>query len=263
MAEAPPVWQKHAILFSLIGNAAERASVVGTGTAAFNEAADWDAMMVLVRNLFQPIADSEISRIAFRSRKQDPREDVGSFITNKVALWRGAYPDENQRQFDILLDETINGLANKVIKRMVRRANPRNEQALMDAATAAVASERYAYTGGYSESTSLDGLTTVIETAHRRNFPMRQDESEPMEVDAMDKEKRSCFNCGTKGHLAKDCRKPKKKKEEKGKTSKRCYNCNIIGHLAKDCRKPKKKKKEEVKAVEEEAEPEVYEEEEA
>ena len=265
VAEAPAVWQKNAILFSLVGNAAERATVIGIGTQAFQGAADWNAMMALVRNLFQPEADSEISRIAFRARKQDPKEDVGSYLTAKVALWRGAYPDEDHRQYDTLMDEAINGLANKIIKRIVRRANPRNEQALMEMATQAVAGERYAYAGGYSESTSLDGLTTVIETAHRRNYPVRHDEVEPMEVDTIrdgGRETRKCYNCNRIGHLAKDCRKPKKKKEERSKNSRRCYNCNAPGHLAKDCRKPKKKKKEEVQTVEEEAEPEVYEEEE-
>ena len=205
VADAPHPWQKNAILFSLVGSAAERVSVVGRGTDAFTNAADWAAYMTLVRNLFQPVADSEISRIAFRSRKQDPREDVGSYLTAKAALWRAAYPDDAQRSFNTLLDEAINGLANKVIKRMVRRAVPADEQELMAAATGAVASERYAYAGGYSESTSMDGLTTVIETAHRRNYPQRMDDVEPMEVDAMDRgdrEQQKCYNCGIRGHLS-------------------------------------------------------------
>ena len=266
VAQTPVAWQKNAILFSLSGNASERATVIGVGTEAFNGAATWQAMIALVRNLFQPAADSEISRIAFRSRKQAAQEDVGSYLTAKVALWRGAYPEAAARNFDVLLDEAINGLFNKVIKRMVRRTNPRTEQALMETATSAVASERYAYTGGYSESTSLDGLTTVIETAHRRSYPTRQDDVEPMEVDAIEKgkETRKCYNCGIPGHLAKDCRKPKKKREDRGKNSRKCYNCGTAGHFAKDCRKPKRKKKEEVKAVEEEmnTEPDVFEEEE-
>ena len=211
-----------------------------------------------------PAADNEISRIAFRSRKQAAQEDVGSYLTAKIALWKGAYPVVAQRSYDALLDEAINGLFNKVIKRLVRRHNPRTEQELIETATGAVASERYAYSGGYSESTSLDGLTPVIETAHRRNYPARQDKVEPMEVDAMEKgrETRKCYNCGIGGHLAKDCRKPKKKRDDRSKNSRKCYNCGIGGHLAKDCRKPKKKKKEEVKAVEEDDEPEVFEEDE-
>ena len=37
------------------------------------------------------------------------------------------------------------------------------------------------------------------------------DESETMEIDAMT-ETRKCYSCGIKGHLIKNCRKPRKKK---------------------------------------------------
>ena len=95
---APPAWQKNAILFSLSGSAAERATVIGVGTEAFNGAANWQEMIALVRNIFQPAADSEISRIAFRSRKKAAQEDIGSYLTAKVALWRGAYPEAVPRK---------------------------------------------------------------------------------------------------------------------------------------------------------------------
>ena len=39
------------------------------------------------------------------------------------------------------------------------------------------------------------------------------------------------FNCNAYGHMARNCRKPKKKKEMR-----KCYKCNKIEHLAKDCR---------------------------
>jgi len=40
-----------------------------------------------------------------------------------------------------------------------------------------------------------------------------------------------CFNCNAYGHMARDCRKPKKEKEMR-----KCYKYNKIGYLAKDCR---------------------------
>lgn len=39
--------------------------------------------------------------------------------------------------------------------------------------------------------------------------------------------KPKCFNCNTYGHMAKDCRKPKKSG---------CFRCGKEGHIAKDCR---------------------------
>ena len=50
-------------------------------------------------------------------------------------------------------------------------------------------------------------------------------------------EKLKCFNCNIYGHLAKECRRPKKNKEIR-----KCYKCNKIEHLAKDCRSEQKMK---------------------
>jgi Zinc knuckle/Retrotransposon gag protein len=65
---------------------------------------------------------------------------------------------------------------------------------------------------------------------------------QPMEVDKV--QVRRCYNCNGEGHLAKDCKKPKKERRK-------CYNCDTLGHLAKDCRKPKKAR---VKKAEEDSE---------
>ena len=107
-----------------------------------------------------------------------------SYLTGKISLWRCAYPLEAQQQSDQLLDACIDGMVNKVIKRMVRHANPADQTEMIRVATNAVASERYCYSGGYSDLTSLDDLTTIIETTQGRKF-QANDESEPMEVEAM------------------------------------------------------------------------------
>ena len=40
-----------------------------------------------------------------------------------------------------------------------------------------------------------------------------------------------CFNCNLYGHLAKECRRPKKEKEMR-----KCYKYDKQGYLAKDCK---------------------------
>ena len=61
----------------------------------------------------------------------------------------------------------------------------------------------------------------------------------------LDKVETRCYNCGKNGHMAKDCKAPKR---EKGA----CFHCGKQGHVIKDCRQKKrdgpkgKVKKEEV-----------------
>ena len=64
----------------------------------------------------------------------------------------------------------------------------------------------------------------------------------PMDIgkalDSFDGNRRPrCFNCNTYGHMARECKKPKKEKE-----TRKCYKCNKVGHLAKDCRSKQKMK---------------------
>jgi hypothetical protein len=56
----------------------------------------------------------------------------------------------------------------------------------------------------------------------------------PMEIDKMSMK---CYNCDRTGHVANDCRQPKKTKAEQ-----ECFNCNKKGHWAQDCKSPMKKK---------------------
>jgi hypothetical protein len=47
---------------------------------------------------------------------------------------------------------------------------------------------------------------------------------------------RACFNCGKSGHMADDCTKPNKQRDDSGRTnSGACNRCGERGHIAAEC----------------------------
>ena len=239
----PAEWQKRSLYFSLTSSAADRARPWRPGSALFNQAATFDDYMTMLRGVFQPAEESEMSRVEFRARSQQKHEDISSYLSSKFALYENAFADD-ERSFSVLLNASIEGTYSNVIKRMIQRANPVDAESLRTAAIRAVANERSAYRGGYSESTSLDGLETssmlisVTETSG----------VEPMEVDKVGAI--TCYRCDKPGHRKSECRVPahkiSKKKKDKGqggskkdKKNLKCYKCDKTGHFARECRSKK------------------------
>ena len=120
---------------------------------------DCDKMLVVVRNIFAPEADTDMSKVSVRERRQYLKEDILNYLTAKMALFNLIYPII--ADFTTLRNNAINGMANKVIKRLVRRVKPADPYLLRAVAVRCVAGERQAYTGGDSNSTNLDGFTTT------------------------------------------------------------------------------------------------------
>ena len=75
------------MIYSLTESAAKRVSIVGTGSPEFNDAADWDEYLIVLRGIFNPLGDSEISKIAFRARKQGARENITRYLATNCALF--------------------------------------------------------------------------------------------------------------------------------------------------------------------------------
>ena len=166
-------FQKRSLLTCMRGKAIEMTRPKAENTAAWRDAIDLNAYVETMRGVFLPPEESEMSRTEFKIRKQGRKEDVSTYLSAKIALWQMAYADA-ERSFTTLMDETIKGLENRVVKRQLRYAIVRNEEELRRTAVRLVAAERQCYMEGTSESTSLDGLaaTTKVQDQQQNNDDM-------------------------------------------------------------------------------------------
>ena len=273
--------KKTVVLESLAGRAITRIKDDPVIEAAY-ESANYQDFCQKIKEVFQPDSERTLIRTEFQSYGQGQAQDVQSYLRNKLSLFKLAYPPA-ERSFDTLLLHTIKGLLNNAVRRQVRRANPRTEDALRGAVVEATAAERDAFQGGYSESASSDGLVTIssVRKSMGGEGVSDHDTPTPMEVDSLENQPR-CFRCHRTGHRKADChakkmqdgkeiierggtRKPSgsRNREADGKKRKRCFNCNKPGHLARECRSPKKSQRDgQANVITEEDFEDFYEEEE-
>ena len=226
-------FQKRALLSCMRGQAVEMTRPYSEGSQTWVDAPDLNLYLEAFRRVFLPPEESELARSEFKCRKQGRKEDISTYLSSKIALWQLAYP-EAERSFAGLMDETIGGIANRVIKRNLRYAQITNIQTLRTTAVRLVAAERQCYREGTSESTSLDGLaaTTFVTREQGSDDEMEVDEG----VNAVGKFDGKCRKCNRYGHKAVDCRQ---KQPGGGKTdqkeTRKCFRCDRTGHLVSKC----------------------------
>ena len=272
------IWQcgdqfiKDALVWAMKGQAQDMVSLHNRGTPTYNDAVTWRDYAIRLEALFSPRAESQLAKQEFKGYKQGQTEDISSYLATKQALFKVAFPGTTG-SFDTLLEETINGIMNKEVKRELRMRNPTNAQEMQHMAVQIVANVRCAYEAGYGLSESKDGLYHTTMLGIRE--PQEKVTEDPMDIGSMKrkmqnmeellramntgKQNMECYNCGKKGHLAKDCRIPKRKQPNfgrkgglggkpgggkpqsgGGKFKFACHYCKVVGHKQADCWKKKK-----------------------
>ena len=224
-------FQKRALLSCMRGQAVEMTRPYNENSDTWNNCLNLAAYLEAFRRIFLPPEESELARSEFKTRKQGRKEDISTYLSSKIALWQLAYPDA-ERSFPTLMDETIGGIANRVVKRNLRYSQITDITTLRTQAVRIVAAERQCYREGTAESTSLDGLaaTTFVSRDNGSDHEMDFEEG----VNAAGKFNGNCRKCKKYGHKAADCNKPGVQGIGQ-ENQRKCYRCNRVGHLKKDC----------------------------
>ena len=199
-------WKKRAIMLSLKNTAKELASSISLEDRRNLTYVQLEARLSAI---FCPPAESQLLKQNFKQLKQGRREDITRYLSHKESLYKRAYA-EAERSTEFLIESTIRGVCNMEVRRKLADArfdanNPMTTfEQLRRCALSSVASERCKMEWGVSESTSMDGLT---QTTFVQDQVQETDGVEDMEIGKI--EDRTCYNCGEKGHLRADCRRPK------------------------------------------------------
>ena len=100
------------------GAAVEMTRPYAENTATWVNSNNLAAYVESMKTIFLPPEESELARTEFKVRKQARNEDISSYLSAKISLWQMSYR-EDERSFNTLMDETIAGLANRIVKRKV------------------------------------------------------------------------------------------------------------------------------------------------
>jgi len=233
--------QKLALSMAMKGRAMRACEQHGPGKPSFEGAATLEAYITLIRECFNPPAESQTARTDFERRKQTRMEPAVAYLTDKRSLYYHVLPNEAARSFNYFKNEVLKGIYAPYVRQKIIETDPATDEALQTCIMDAVGKGRCLYYDKCGQIADLDGLMSTTRT--RATYA----DGSPADVEVMDFEEgtrrvgdSTCHTCKKPGHYAREC----PQKRQGGQTYGRkpnpdkdiiCNGCKKKGHRKANC----------------------------
>jgi hypothetical protein len=180
-----------------------------------------DGMLTRYQNRFISAAAGDMARADLQSATQRPAESVLAFHARIRSLYNRAFPNA-QAQPAILIQCFVKGLINQQVREAVRRDQPQDYNAALNAAQAEMAIINLRFADAVQQQAQHAALQQMAQALPPA--PLFGSGHEPMELGAMAKapaakgamlpDGKACYFCGSREHLRNACQLWAKARQE-------------------------------------------------